>query len=782
MGMRSGRAALFLGASLLAAMAGTAQAQDQAQAPAIAQEQDGEAEDPAVPNEPTSAPTQDVQAAAGSNIVVTARRRSEILQDVPAAITAFTSEAIEAAGIERPADFINLTSNVNLVQTQNAGTSFIVVRGITQARNSEPSVAVIIDGVQQINPSQFNQELYDLEQIEVLKGPQGGLYGRNAIGGAIVIRTRQPTDELEAWAKAGVDNGPGWWLRGSVSGPLAENLKFRIAGSYYDTEGFLRNTFLDEDADPYEDLSLRGTLIWEPTSNFSVDLRGYMSQLRTQALFFNIVGDPFDPTVPQDVNDTSLDIRVNNPGQNDRDLYGASLKLNWETEAGTLTSVTAYDTLEELLTGDQFDFLPREESFFFRLFEIILGAGNGFDLTQSQFLDVKAWSQELRFTSPSDRRFRYIVGGYMVGTDRFISTGNLIDTGNGALPLFRDPLPTQFSFLADEQDNFAWALFGNASYDITDQLTVDASLRYDRDRRKNTTLTPPAFIPIVDCGDIQCDPGTSGEVRKRVFDDWQPKVTLTWEPSDALTLYGGYSRGFRSGGFNQTGVGAVATFSRFAGVGDVYEAETADTFEIGAKAQLFDNRLSLSGSAFTTKSKNSYFFVFLAANSTQNLGNVPEAEIDGFEIDATARLLPGFDVNAAVGFTWSEIKEFPILPATATLPATPDAVGNEAPLISRYTMNLGAQYRGKLGDGGLGLLARADYRRIGRTWWEPFNTTSRDPVDLVDARLGIEGRRWAVTAFAENLFDEEYNAEFSPGGFVFKARPRRYGLELSYEF
>ena len=131
---------------------------------------------------------------APKEIVVSALRRDQNLQDVPAAVTAFNAETIENAGIEKPLDFINLTSNVNLVETQNSGNAFIIIRGITQARNSEPSVAVVIDGVQQVNPAAFNQELVDIAQIEVLKGPQGGLYGRNAIGGAIIITSQKPTD------------------------------------------------------------------------------------------------------------------------------------------------------------------------------------------------------------------------------------------------------------------------------------------------------------------------------------------------------------------------------------------------------------------------------------------------------------------------------------------------------------------------------------------------------------------------------------------------------------
>ncbi|MEQ5787930.1 TonB-dependent receptor [Erythrobacter sp. NFXS35] len=693
-------------------------------------------------------------------IIVTGLRREENLQDTPAAVTAFNAQAIENAGIERPADFIALTPNVTLVETQNAGNAFVIIRGITQNRNSEPSVAVIVDGVQQVNPAQFNQDLFDIEQIEVLKGPQGGLYGRNAIGGAIIITTKQPTDEFSGNVTAGIDNGFGYFLRGGVSGPVAENAFFRVAGSYYNTDGFIPNTFLGEDADPVEDYSLRANLLVEATDRLTIDVRGSINRLRTQGLYYNIVAD---------VNDIAP-VRVNNPGQNDRDINNVSLKVEYEGDNAVFTSISSYDTLEEVLTGDAFDFLPIENSFFFNLFEGIFGPGNGFDLNQSQFLDVEAFSQEVRLASPSDGGpFNWMVGGYLIDTQRFISTGNMIDTGNGVFPVFRtpstNPLNPQFSFLSDGQDNFAWALFANAGYELSPEFRVDASLRYDRDKRRQTTLTPQGFLPVV--------PGVptaqSGEVRTAIFDDWQPKLTLTYEPSPDLTIYGGYSRGFRSGGFNQTGVGAESVNAGIVGVGDIFEAETADTFEVGAKAQIGPVRLA--GAAYTTLSKNSYFFVFLAQSSTQNLGNIPETRINGFELEASAEVLPDFDINAAIGVTNSEIKEFP----------DPTVIGNEAPQISRYTINLGAQYAGALTDTLDGLL-RIDYRRTGKTWWEPFNTTVREPVDIVDARAGVTFDGVSVTAFAANLFDETYNAEFSPGGFVFRARPRRYGVEVGYKF
>lgn len=702
----------------------------------------------------TAAQAQTAEPQDSGEIIVTATRRADTVQNTPAAITAFNSVAIQAAGIERPGDFIGLTSNVNLVETQNAGNAFVIIRGITQARNSEPSVAVIVDGIQQVNPAQFNQELFDIEQIEVLKGPQGGLYGRNAIGGAIIIKSKAPTNELGGKITGGIDNGFGYYVRGNLSGPIAENLKFRVSGSWYDTDGFIKNTFLNEKADPIKDLNLRGNLLWTPAEGLDVDFRVAYSKLKTQALYFNIVND---------VNDTSLPVRVNNRGQNDREMWNAAVKVRYEGDFGTVQNVFSYDRLTEVLTGDAFNFLPIRESLFFQFF--------GFDLNQSQFLEVDAFSNELRYESPADKPVQVTVGTYMVGTQRYISTGNMIDRGSGVFPVFKtpstNPLNPQFSFLADSQDNFAWAVFGNTSWKVNDQLRVDASLRYDRDTRENTTLTPTAFLPNVP-GFPQ---GRTGEVRRKSFQAWQPKLTVTYKPEDNLTLYGGWSRGFRSGGFNQTGVGGVAASNGIVGVNDIFNAEVAETFEVGLKTQTADKLLTFNTAAFTTRTENSYFFVFLAANSTQNLGNVPLAQIKGFEAELTLRPMKGLDINFGLGYTDSKIKKF----------ADARRIGNELPLISRYTFNSSINYVTPISDT-LDLNARVDYRRTGRTWWDVENSTSRNPVDIVDARLGVQGKGWSLTAFSQNLFNEIYNAEFSPGGFVFKARPRRYGIEASFNF
>jgi iron complex outermembrane receptor protein len=267
-----------------------------------------------------------------------------------------------------------------------------------------------------------------------------------------------------------------------VSGPISDTLTYRATGSFFATKGYIRNVFLNEDADPFRDVSGRLRLLWEPSNELSADVRVYASGVRTQALYFNIT---------ESVNDTSLPVRVNNPGVNERDMFGTSLKLDYVTRLGTLTSITAYDWFNELLTGDQFDFLPIPESVLFNFF--------GADQAQHQFLDVKAVSEALHFASPATKRVRWIVGAYLISTDRFISTGNVFDLGTGEVPeVRREPLPLfnpQFTYLADTQDNFAWAVFGNVDVDLTDTLELSTALRYDRDSRKNITETPAEFIP-----------------------------------------------------------------------------------------------------------------------------------------------------------------------------------------------------------------------------------------------------------------------------------------------
>lgn len=724
------------------------------------------------------APRGIAQGATLEEVVVTARKRAETLEDAPVSVRAFTAEEIESAGIESPRDFISLTPNVTLVETQNAGTAFINVRGVSQARNSEMSVAVLVDGVLMPNPNQFTQQLVDIQQIEVLRGPQGALYGRNAIGGAITIVTKQPGEEFEGKVEVGADSGPGYTLRGTASGPLAgsDAWKYRVTGSWVDTDGFIDNPFLDTEVDGYEDLTARARLVYEPSDAFNADIRFSTSQLEGGSLYF---------VIDADADDTEIPVQTNNLGYNERDIYNFSLKLEWNWDAGTFTSITAYDDVEELIAGDQFDFLPRPQSFLnldqtgFGDFIRSLTGDEVVDLSQTQYLESDAWSQEFRFISPAEERFRYIVGAYAIATDRYISTGNQIDRGNGVFPVYNDPRPSvfvdptdpspQLGLLEDAQDNFAWAVFGEVAYDFTDTLEATFSLRYDEDTRENTTLTEPLYDPTGGIG------VTLGEVRKRTWDELQPKLTLRYQPNDAMTIYGGYSRGFRSGGFNQSGVGAAVPEP---GVEDIFEEQVADTYEAGIKGTYGDGRFATSLNLFYTDFENAYFFFFDPATSTQNLGGIPEVEYTGFELEGNALFNDYLTGYFGVGYTDSEIKQA----------ADPADNGNQAPLVTEWTFNLGGEFRYPIGSRDMDLVVRADYSYLGDTWWEPGNISKRSPISLVDLRVGVDvAENWSLTLWAKNLLDEEYNAEFSPGpaptaNFLWPGQPRRWGASFIKRF
>ena len=457
---------------------------------------------------PTPAQTNEL-----TEIVVTARKRDESLQSVPVTVTAFTAETIKAAGIETPRDFVAMVPNMTIVEVQNVGNSFITIRGISQARNSEPSVAVLVDGVLEPNPYEFDQELFDIKQIEVLKGPQGALYGRNAIGGAIIIHTADPTDHFTGEGKVGIGNGLSEKAQVAISGPIdsAGTLKYRASLNFYNTDGYLQNSYLDHKADPYKDYSGRLRLLWEPSEQWAADLRLFRDHVETTAYYYIIPRDDeanvFSSfSTPPNANDVTSPIQTNNLGSDTRDITDIALKLDFKPGFGTFTAISDYNHTKEIDTGDAYDFRPIDTSiannFFFTFVPPALGGT--FDESQSQFVDVTTYSQELRFTSQKIGGFSWIAGAYYIHTDRFISTGNLVDRGEGIPPVYETPLVdpnnpfatnTNVTFLADSQRNDAWAVFGDATYEFNPQWELDAAIRYDEDSRANTTKTPQNFLP-----------------------------------------------------------------------------------------------------------------------------------------------------------------------------------------------------------------------------------------------------------------------------------------------
>lgn len=682
-------------------------------------------------------------------ITVTARLRSESFMDVPVAVNVFTEQLINDAKIDKADDFIGLIPNVTISNSQDSGTSFITIRGLTQVRNGESPVAVAIDGVLTTNPAQTIQELFDVQQIEVLKGPQGALYGRNAIGGAIVITTKQPTNEFEGMVRVGTGNGNRVRAQASVSGPVVEDkLLFRVAASHLEYDGYIDNVYLGEKVDEFQDQSARVLLKWLPSENIAVDLRGGYSKTGGGALYFVVNSDLYvgGPDFFGDPDDTSVPIESNIRGIDDREIQDLSAKIDIDTEVGTITSITAWNDVNVRSAADAAPYSRTPA-----------------DGTQDGRVKTEAFSQELRLTSPGDQPLRYIVGAYYLNLQRndLLTLG--LDLGPGILRegiRFGDPInPTFFALLADRNSD-AYAGFAQVNYDVTEKVEISGAIRYDRDERTQDDL-----LDDPDAGERSAD-----------FSRWQPKVSVTFKPNENFTVFGNYSQGFRSGGFNPPGVkeAAESFIVPVLGVQDIFDKETSETFEIGLKSQFMDNRLRINAAAFMTDVKNQHYFSFISAIGAQIITNIDKVDLWGFEIEATLNAAEGLDLYAAIGMTDSEIKAYQV---------DPTAVGSWAPYVPKYTFNAGAQYRTPV-SGSVDVMARIDWERRGKQYWEPNNFAARSSIDLVRARFGFESEDhgWSLMAWARNLFDEEYNEEFVSGGFVQIAQPRTYGVEFTKRF
>jgi len=690
-------------------------------------------------------------------ITVTARLRSESLQSIPVTANVFTADMIEKAGIQQVDDVIGLIPNVTMVNFQDAGTSFISIRGMTQVRNSESPVALVIDGVLAASPLQLTQELFDIEQIEVLKGPQGALYGRNAIGGVITIATKQPTNEFEGFIRGGAGNGKRFKVQGSVSGPVVKDkILFRASASHVETDGYLDNVYLLEKADWSRDRAARLLLKIIPSDNVTIDLRGGASDTEGGALNFVVNSDLYvgGPDFFGDPNDASVPIEANVRGIDNRELRDASAKIDIDLDYGQITSISAYNYIFERSAGDAAPY-----------------SRTSADGTQDGSIKNKAYSQEIRFTSPADKQFRYIVGGYYLHRDRNALLTIGVDDGNGVLvpgldgPTTINPAGSLNETLYaawDETVSNAYAAFAQFNFDITPELELSGAMRYDRDKREQTDLSP--FSP------------NQGDVRNAKFAKWQPKATLTYKPTDDLTVYANYAQGFRSGGFNAPGVAAIAATSvpPLAGVEDIYGKETSTTYELGIKSRWADGKLTLNGAAFRTDVKGQQYFSFLSALGAQIITSVDKVDLSGFEIEASYKPVEGLDIFASYGYTKSTIKDYAV---------DPTAVGNWAPYVPRDTINLGAQYQTPVTDS-VNVLARVDYQRLGKQYWEANNIAPRDTVSLVNARFGFndDEHGWSVMAWVRNLTDKIYNAEFVAGGFVQQALPRTWGIDLTKTF
>ena len=694
--------------------------------------------------------TQD-QAAAVADIVVTAQRREQRLQEVPLAVSAFNMESLEDGKVE---SLLNLDGKVPNVVLAPVGAypfaSAFYIRGLGYAdveSSFEPSVGVELDGVYLSRNVGAVQDFFDVGGITILRGPQGTLYGRNTIGGVVSVQSRRPSFDFGARGQLTFGSNGRQELRAGVEGALIEDKlagKFSLLAKTYD--GYVKNED-GRDLGAQDVLSMRGALTWQPTDTFDATLIiDYTKDEGTGAAFQNASlpnmvlpgygqpadndGDPFLAHIGDDI-------------FSDLDALGITLNANWDLGAVKLTSITGYRKTDTEVLSD-FDATPIPFMTVHR------------DETHDQF------SQELRLSSNTEGKLTYVVGAYYMTQEYDIATGQYGLVFGG---------PTAGSTIYTQQKSDSWALFGQADYEIIPNLTLTAGGRYSKEEK--TFTTQPLFYPNAKTFDAS-------------FDDFSPKLGVSYKWSDTLMTYAQYSRGFRAGGFN----GRAGSFEA---VGP-YDSETVDSYEIGVKSDLFNRRLRLNASIFTTDYKDMQQSVQQLIPGTlinQTLvANVGAATISGFEGEATALLTDAFTVSASIGYLDASYDDF--MANLGDGLGVIDRTYLPMPYAPKWSNSVTFNYKQNYEFGQV--TAQASVRHMS-DMFTSFNTlnatndlTLRKANTIVDGSVALElpDGRWRVSLWGKNLTDElVINNTFGVGALLASRvyqPPREIGVDLSFTF
>jgi iron complex outermembrane recepter protein len=529
-------------------------------------------------------------------VVVTAQKRAEKLQDIPVAATAITATDIVNAGVNNIQDVAQLTPNLVIIDQLRPGIQTVSFRGFTTVQGGQSPFAIVVDGVEQPGQEFLKQQLVDVQQIEVLRGPQGTLYGAGAIAGAINIVTNQPTNDYQASAKLSYAEGNQATGQLTLSGPIIPDKAFFRASAYStDFDGLIPNLATGTDVDFVKERAFNGEVLLKPLDNLDIDLRGHVTNGSYGALWL----------VP--VNNTQFDNfnvepNENTPGIDTRHLQTYSAKVDFRLPVVTLTSITAYNNALQYATADG-DFSAASSA------------------AQTWLNNTNAWSEELRVTSTTDGPLKWNAGFF--AQDYFIHDSTSFYSLVATAP---------YDFVTD--DHFrdrSWALFGQATYDFTPNWSATVGARYD---------AVHAYLNDV-ANSIQAS---------HTFSEPQPKATLNYKWTPDLITYFTFSKGFRTGGFNP----ATPLSLR------LYNNEVSTNYEVGMKSSWLNNRLTLDAAAFHTDFKNQQFFYSEATDTGifRAITNIPKTKVNGVEFELQARATDWLRLLSSVGYNHTEITSF----------------------------------------------------------------------------------------------------------------------------
>ena len=706
-------------------------------------------------------------------ITVTAEKRPAELQKTPISVLAFTSDTIENSGIIAIQELALQSPGLVIGNSSNTSTPEIFIRGIGTtdiSPGSDASVGLYVDDVYIGRDKGMFFELFDLERIEVLRGPQGTLYGRNTIAGAINIITNKPTNKFTMSHQLKYGNFEFFNINGMLNGPIIKDYLFgRLSYSYSDRDGYSKNVFNGSRVADADNLSTRGSIWILPSDNVDILLSVDYSKDRPTAAAFKPLltgesilggqltpvfgsitvapnpGNPFDPfnhVEPSDPFKVNQDLAT----IENRDIFGASGKLTWDLDNLSLVSISAYRKLDYNLV-DNFDGLS------VRLLDFLQ------DLEQKQF------SQELRLTTISEDQLKWIAGLFFfyetsdeATTTAFQDLGSLFGPGNFSA--------TNFS----EVEVYSYALYSEGTYNITNHLSATIGLRYtyeEKDFKVERITNDLAAL------------GDPGFGKSTEDDEWYaltPKFGLQFQPSAELMYYGTVSRGFKSGGFN-----SLQTQRE-----DSFDPEFLWAFEIGAKSTWLEKRLQLNVAAFVYNHDDLQVQTIISEGGFDRLAttNAAEAEAYGIEFEISSRPLLGFDINAGIALLETEFKKF--INASGA-----DASGNSLKRSPKLSTNLTVQYTFPINEVGYFIL-RAEHQYQSKIYFTETNESvlSEGGFHNINARAGYETEngRFSIAVFGKNLMDEEtinfaidLRNQLGTVNRIFN-HPRTYGVELTYHF
>ena len=684
-------------------------------------------------------------------VVVTAEKRSENLQDVPLTLSVFGAKQIEQARIVQVQDVANRTPGLsfdNFPSSQPRPT----LRGIGSSDRGaagDPSVSVFVDEVYYGRPSAVAFDAFDVERIEVLKGPQGTLLGKNVVGGAVSVFNKRPTlDAFHAGAAVTVGDYSRFEAAGFVNAPLSDKAAVRLSLSSRQHEGYTKNAFAGGRAEDQDTKSGRLQLLLQPTDGFSAIFAIDGTRDRMNGDARHVV--QLDPSVPASalwkINGQRDQYFAENNGRNDRDTWGVRANLSWDLPLASLTYIGSY---RDLVYHYAEDFDGGNPTIY------ALNFKGGQD-EKSHFQ-----SHEIRLSALPSSKLRWVVGGYYYNGDT-----DRVDTLFGDIKSRPTPPATYAA-----RDRFiqaasvkSFAVFGDATWPVSDRINVFGGLRYSKDD-KDYALSNQDSTALL---------RASTRYAIDASQDWSK---LTWRiggdfsPSDDVMLYGVISTGFKSGGFQDTPSTPTSAVTPF-------NPETATLYELGAKTQLLDRRLTWNTSIYQTDYQD------LQVRSTRGFDtvttNASKARIRGLETSLDARL--GEHMRMAASYAYTDGKFLSLFDRGA------DRSGNRMTRSPHLKLTLSPSYTQPLASGAR-FEAAIDGTFESKIYDDLDNNeiTTRKPRTLIDARLVYDSAdgRWNLSVWGKNLTDQLYRTHqviFQGADLAIFAPPRTVGATLRWNY